>query len=289
MHPIDEEFLELLRYARQKEVEMWSIVRELIGYFFFILIIYLISYGNRDPMSFRYKQHLEYNFIKKNNFTTVRMVVGFFFISHQKNCHLNPLDCDLERLVGVGALDAGPRAEGSGPLQRAGPVRPQGLHRGPHQQDHGIRHTQTSQGHSKLLQVRGQSAVEVLVVVAAAVAIAVAVVSIVILLLSLLKLKKKACFAHVVLQCSCSAVRWGPIRANSREGRRCGKRKLFIIIICASKAVPHTPEGEGKEPFLPSCVGSSSLVSYRHFPAAKKVTMNTFVSHKQGRKNCEWH
>ncbi len=43
LHPIDEEFLAVLREARQKEVEMWAIVREIVSYFIFIVIVYLVS------------------------------------------------------------------------------------------------------------------------------------------------------------------------------------------------------------------------------------------------------
>ena len=68
MNPIDEEFLELIRQERKKEVEMWAIVSELSNYILFILIVYIISYGNRDPNSFRLQQQIEYNLIKKNGF-----------------------------------------------------------------------------------------------------------------------------------------------------------------------------------------------------------------------------
>ncbi len=180
MHPIDEEFLEKLREERQKEVEMWyvpraflfkdflltfkafvsrAIVRELIGYFIFIMIIYIISYGNRDPMSFRYKRHIEYNFIKKNGFDEVGSnaviakssnltPISFFFI------YLLYLDCDVQRLVAVGPLHSGPPAQGTGLLQRPPPVRSQGLHWGPRQQDLGLRHPEAGQGRAQLVQVR---------------------------------------------------------------------------------------------------------------------------------------
>jgi len=69
--PIDEEFLELVRRARKKEVEMWAIIRELFGYFLFILIVYVISYGNRDPMSFKFKTVIESNFIVLPGFDKV--------------------------------------------------------------------------------------------------------------------------------------------------------------------------------------------------------------------------
>lgn len=40
-----------------------AIIRELTGYFFFIVIVLVISIGNRDPYSFKLKQTIEKNFI----------------------------------------------------------------------------------------------------------------------------------------------------------------------------------------------------------------------------------
>ena len=48
-----------------------AIVKELIAYAFFIMIAFIISYGNRDPLSFLYKQQLEQNFILKYGFEEV--------------------------------------------------------------------------------------------------------------------------------------------------------------------------------------------------------------------------
>ena len=48
-----------------------SIIRELVSYIIFIVIIYIISIGNRDPNSFMFKQSLERNFIFKNGFDQV--------------------------------------------------------------------------------------------------------------------------------------------------------------------------------------------------------------------------
>ena len=70
-YPIDEEYLEVLRRKRYMEVEMWAVVKELIGYAFFILIIYLISYGNRHPMSYKLQQQMQRNFIVKNGFDQI--------------------------------------------------------------------------------------------------------------------------------------------------------------------------------------------------------------------------
>jgi len=48
-----------------------AIVRELFGYIFFILIVYVISYGNRDPKSFMFKNVIENNFIIQPGFDKV--------------------------------------------------------------------------------------------------------------------------------------------------------------------------------------------------------------------------
>ena len=46
-------------------------MKELTIYLIFIMIVYIISYGNRDPKSFMFKEALENNFVKKNRFDEV--------------------------------------------------------------------------------------------------------------------------------------------------------------------------------------------------------------------------
>lgn len=62
-YPINESVLEILRAARVQEVEMWAVVRELIGYAFFIMIVYFISYGNRDTMSYKLQNQMTEAFV----------------------------------------------------------------------------------------------------------------------------------------------------------------------------------------------------------------------------------
>ena len=70
-YPIDEPFLEILRRARIQEVEMWSVVKELIAYAFFIMIVYFISYGNRDIMSYKLQAQMSHAFIFEPGFDQI--------------------------------------------------------------------------------------------------------------------------------------------------------------------------------------------------------------------------
>jgi hypothetical protein len=70
--PIDEVKLEYIRAKRQKELEMWSIIKELAGFFVFIMIVFIIAYLNRDPASYRFQDQLRYNFVTKNGFDKVK-------------------------------------------------------------------------------------------------------------------------------------------------------------------------------------------------------------------------
>ena len=70
--PIDDVKLDLIRIRRVKELEMWAIVKELSGFFFFFLITFLVNYLNRDPNSYLLQDQLRYNFITKNGFDKVK-------------------------------------------------------------------------------------------------------------------------------------------------------------------------------------------------------------------------
>lgn len=52
-------------------MEIWGVLRELASYTFFIMIIYIISYGNRDPQSYTMKQTLYDHFIAKNGYEDI--------------------------------------------------------------------------------------------------------------------------------------------------------------------------------------------------------------------------
>ena len=70
--PIDEDHLEQIRAARRREVEMWSVVKELVVYTVFIILIYIVSYGNRDPNSYRFQELMQNNFILRPGFDRIR-------------------------------------------------------------------------------------------------------------------------------------------------------------------------------------------------------------------------
>ena len=70
--PIDEVKLDIIRIKRQKDLEIWAIVKELTSFFFFILIAFLINYLNRNPNFYRLQDQLRYNFVTKNGFDQVR-------------------------------------------------------------------------------------------------------------------------------------------------------------------------------------------------------------------------
>ncbi len=71
--------LEQARKKRLNEIKMWDIIREIIFYSFFLWILMVISYRNRSPDSFYYKNSLEKMIIKNNDtlqwFTEVRVHV----------------------------------------------------------------------------------------------------------------------------------------------------------------------------------------------------------------------
>ena len=56
--PIDEVKLDMIRIKRQKELEIWAIVKELSSFFFFILIAFLINYLNRNANFYRFQDQL---------------------------------------------------------------------------------------------------------------------------------------------------------------------------------------------------------------------------------------
>ena len=70
-YPIDEAYLEKMRAERIEEVILWNIVHEIISFGLFILTVYFISYGNRDPMSFTLKNQVEEAFITNPGFDQI--------------------------------------------------------------------------------------------------------------------------------------------------------------------------------------------------------------------------
>ncbi|XP_054716287.1 polycystin-2-like [Uloborus diversus] len=62
--PMDLDALEEARKEREKEVKMYSLIREISAYFLFLWIIMILSYGNRDPNNFYLREALINGFIK---------------------------------------------------------------------------------------------------------------------------------------------------------------------------------------------------------------------------------
>ncbi|CAL1301078.1 unnamed protein product [Larinioides sclopetarius] len=62
--PIDPRSLEAARKLREKEVRMYSVLKEIGAYVLFLWILFILSYGNRDPNSFYLREATINNFIK---------------------------------------------------------------------------------------------------------------------------------------------------------------------------------------------------------------------------------
>ncbi|KAK7111823.1 hypothetical protein V1264_011390 [Littorina saxatilis] len=64
--PPDRKELDAARERRLKEIQMWAIVREVVVYSFFLWILLVISYRQRNGDTFLYKDTMERVFIKNN-------------------------------------------------------------------------------------------------------------------------------------------------------------------------------------------------------------------------------
>uniref|UniRef100_A0A2L2YFJ8 Polycystic kidney disease protein 1-like 2 n=1 Tax=Parasteatoda tepidariorum TaxID=114398 RepID=A0A2L2YFJ8_PARTP len=65
--PADMEKMERAKLERMKELQMTSILKEMISYAFFIWILTILSYGNRDPSAYYMRQNLKDTFIREGN------------------------------------------------------------------------------------------------------------------------------------------------------------------------------------------------------------------------------
>ncbi len=67
--------VEEARSRRVREVQMWSIIREILSYLCFLWLIYVITYSNNNQNAFRQVNHLRQYFMnighKKNDYTKV--------------------------------------------------------------------------------------------------------------------------------------------------------------------------------------------------------------------------
>ncbi|GFU56000.1 transposable element Tcb1 transposase [Trichonephila clavipes] len=62
--PIDPSSLEAARRLREKEVRMYGVLKEIGVYALYLWILFILSYGNRDPNSFYLREAVINNFIK---------------------------------------------------------------------------------------------------------------------------------------------------------------------------------------------------------------------------------
>ena len=70
--PYSKKYLEALKEARIKDIKNQAVASELFTYLIFLAILFIVSYDNRDPDSFKLKDHLENNLIIKNGFDKVK-------------------------------------------------------------------------------------------------------------------------------------------------------------------------------------------------------------------------
>ena len=78
------------RKQRLKEIHMWLIIREVLIYICFLLLLCLVAYSNRDQNSFLQVNHLRKYFLK-SDYTKVSSSVVLF--SSKKN---TPIFIDLD-------------------------------------------------------------------------------------------------------------------------------------------------------------------------------------------------
>ncbi len=72
--------VDFARDQRLKEIEMWSVIQEILIYFCFLSLLYIVTYSNRPSNSF-----LEVNHLRK-----------YFLNSRQTNCDYTQVSFFLE-------------------------------------------------------------------------------------------------------------------------------------------------------------------------------------------------
>ena len=90
LKPPDTSSLEAARELRMKEMQMEAILKEVLVYFFFVLVLFFLSYQNRDLNSFPYAQNIKNIFFGSfsvclyNNFTkqlTVLKIINYYSVA----------------------------------------------------------------------------------------------------------------------------------------------------------------------------------------------------------------
>jgi hypothetical protein len=79
--PPDPVLMEKARQVRMNEIKMWSVIREILFYSFFLWILMVISYRNRSQLMYTYKNSMEQVFIVTNNTNHSFMKVNSLYIN----------------------------------------------------------------------------------------------------------------------------------------------------------------------------------------------------------------
>ena len=74
---VDEEKMSEMRESRAKEVKMWTILKEIMTYLFYVSVICTLSYDNRDINAFRAKDEIAKIFVTQGNYHH-RVNIKFF-------------------------------------------------------------------------------------------------------------------------------------------------------------------------------------------------------------------
>lgn len=77
--PADMAKMERAKLERLKELQMTAILKEIVSYAFFIWILTVLSYGNRDPSAYYLRQNLKDTFIREGASSHDFMAVCHYF------------------------------------------------------------------------------------------------------------------------------------------------------------------------------------------------------------------
>ena len=78
--PIDSAELIAERELRMKEIQMEAILKEVIVYFIFVIVLFFLSYQARDLQSFNYAQNIKNTLVENSpTFESVGLYTWFLF------------------------------------------------------------------------------------------------------------------------------------------------------------------------------------------------------------------
>ena len=72
LEPMDESKLEAMRSKRKKESLMEGNLQQILVYTFYLIVITIISYGQRDPMAYYVTKHIEDYLVRPTVIGSVR-------------------------------------------------------------------------------------------------------------------------------------------------------------------------------------------------------------------------